>query len=349
MPITAGAVSMADLQARIQSLLSVVASLQQQLAWQNTVTTPSTTYPVTIPNGTRPWWCGTYADLSFGSYSNRVVALHKAMGVGVLGVSPTGYYGSLTSSAWSRWCGQTSPAPLPDPAYDPAADYSCKAWYDGCNSCSRSYSGAPSICTARACVWKAPAYCTERFGSTSNRPPTVSSLSGPSVMTVNQVGTWRVNASDPENGQLTYSISWGDEYGYRYDANTAPSAVRAFQQSTTFTHSYASAGTYTVSITVRDVQGLEARTTTTVRVDNNNTICTLEYAPVCGQPQFYCPAGAYCPQVMPAQKTYSNICQLNAENATLVSYGACNQSGLHVCQADAYCMCDSAGRMVLCQ
>ncbi len=268
-PIVTSASSMVDLQARIQSLLSVVASLQQQLATNyGTYTIPSTT--------TRPWWCSTYSDLSYGQYNNRVMALHNAMGYSVLGAYPTGYYGNLTYSAWSRWCGQIVVPPIIYP--------------------------------------------------TTNLPPTISSFSGPTMLDINQVGTWTVYANDPENGQLTYTVTWGDEYKYGYSLGAISPNTQTFTQSTSFTHQYSQAGTYTVSIVVRDNTGQEARTTITVRVSGSGTVCTLEYNPVCGQPPYYCPPGAYCTQVMPTQRTYGNICQLNADSATLVHYGVCTSS-----------------------
>ncbi len=35
---------------------------------------------------------------------------------------------------------------------DPSKDPNCKAWFDGCNSCARSYTGGPARCTMRYCT-----------------------------------------------------------------------------------------------------------------------------------------------------------------------------------------------------
>lgn len=52
--------------------------------------------------------------------------------------------------------------------------------------------------------------------------------------------------------------------------------------------------------------------------------CTLEYAPMCGQPPMAeCPAGMACPQVMPAPKTYGNMCGLKADKAEFLYTGEC--------------------------
>ena len=113
----------------------------------------------------------------------------------------------------------------------------------------------------------------------SNLPPVISGVSGPTTLNVGQVGTWSVQASDPENGVLSYSVIWGDEAmttsgsapNYNYLAET-------IQQTSTFTHSYAQAGTYYPTFTVRDNSGQSARTSLSVvvgtNVDNRITILT---------------------------------------------------------------------------
>jgi hypothetical protein len=97
----------------------------------------------------------------------------------------------------------------------------------------------------------------------TNFPPVINGITSPTVLKVNEAGTWTVSASDPENGSLSYSIDWGD-------TATAPRITAAsipFVQTSTFTHSYATAGTYTVKVTVTDAAGLKAQTSSTVRVD----------------------------------------------------------------------------------
>jgi peptidoglycan hydrolase-like protein with peptidoglycan-binding domain len=99
---------------------------------------------------------------------------------------------------------------------------------------------------------------------TTNLPPVINGITSPTVLKVNEAGTWTVSASDPENGSLSYSIDWGD-------TATAPRMITAasipFVQTSTFTHSYVTTGTYTVKVTVTDAAGLKAQTSSTVRVD----------------------------------------------------------------------------------
>lgn len=159
-----------------------------------------------------------------------------------------------------------------------------------------------------------------------NRPPSISSFSGPTTLSVSETGTWTIQASDPESGPLTYSILWGDESTFATGAVSAP--AREFVQTTTFTHSYARAGTYTVFVTVRDNAGHEARASATVRIGGGPVACTLEYNPVCGRPpgcMNTCPPGMYCTMMCRLYDpvTYGNRCQLNAAGAEYLYDGAC--------------------------
>ena len=218
-----------------------------------------------------------------------------------------------------------------DTSTDPANDPRCKAWYDGCNTCSRQTPGGPAMCTLRACygggdvmnssgattpggtavttgtvqsssvmpMRKIP-YCTAWFENASgNKPPVISEFSGPTTLSIDQTGTWTIRASDPENGELRYNLTWGDEELNRATSNQSAVDGMPYFTDTTFTHTYSTAGTYTVTIVVRDSAGLEARTTSTVRV---GTQCP-SLAP-------YMP----CPQGTTHEWTYdSNGCKISVK------------------------------------
>jgi hypothetical protein len=86
-----------------------------------------------------------------------------------------------------------------------------------------------------------------------------------------------VRASDPENGNLSYSVVWGDEPQVAY-SGSALSAATAFTQSASFTHSYSQTGTYVTVFTVKDNSGQTAQTSATVRVGNITAPPTLTSA-----------------------------------------------------------------------
>ncbi|PCI30044.1 hypothetical protein COB52_01885 [Candidatus Kaiserbacteria bacterium] len=162
------------------------------------------------------------------------------------------------------------------------APATCKAWYDGCNTCTRSYVGGPLACTKRACVWQGKTKCEEYFSNT-NSSPVISGFSGPTTLRTNQTGTWTIKASDSLGGNLTYKIDWGENtYSSAYDSVLG--FIRSnFIQSTTFTHSYTNAGTYTVKITVRNGSGREAQTSTTVKVGTSVVTGVLSATPASGR------------------------------------------------------------------
>lgn len=213
-----------------------------------------------------------------------------------------------------------------DSVTDPSTDPRCKSWFDGCNSCSRSEPNGPAMCTLRACIAESMTkpYCTGYFGDTS-KAPTISGFSGPTLLSVNETGTWTVKASDPEGQQLSYYVSWGDETQYASGISTS---LPVFTQTSTFTHSYSTPGTYVVSVVARDPEGTEAKVSITVRV-SGDVACTAIYDPVCGRPSGCantCTSGMYCTMEcrLFEPKTYSNRCALDAAGAEYLYKGACS-------------------------
>lgn len=178
---------------------------------------------------------------------------------------------------------------------NPADDAQCKSWFDGCNTCSRSAPGDAAACTLMYCAVPGKAYCTARFNETKNKPPVISGFSGPTTLKEDATGTWTVSAKDPEGGTLNYQVWWGDENVYASNYTTA-TAAREFSQSTTFTHAYANAGTYTVQITVRDSSGAEAKTTSTVKVSENSNTSGV----ACTADAMQCPNGQWVGRTGPS-------------------------------------------------
>lgn len=102
-----------------------------------------------------------------------------------------------------------------------------------------------------------------------NLPPVINGLDAPTTLSIGQTGTWTIKAYDPENGPLSYSVTWGDEYKNAAGQNTLTTPlVQQFTQSATFTHSYSDVGVYSVNVRVKDNAGLTSQTSASVNVIN---------------------------------------------------------------------------------
>ncbi len=136
-----------------------------------------------------------------------------------------------------------------------------------------------------------------------NNNPIISGVSGPQSLSLNQTGTWTVNATNPNGGNLTYSVDWGDIVY----ATTASYQIPQYQQSqsATFTHSYSIAGKYNPTFTVTSdnsircfttpcpTNGGSARTSISVVVGNSYSV---DYG--CNQGQIYSSTtGQRCPVI----------------------------------------------------
>jgi len=151
-----------------------------------------------------------------------------------------------------------------------------------------------------------------------NKFPVISSVSGPNTLAVGASGTWSVIAYDKEGQTLTYSVLWGDE---NYPTTDYVPSMGMNAQTTTFTHSYATAGKYKVSFTVKDSDGNVAYSSITVQVGSvigNSPITvtspnggetwtkgvtqTIKWQDISPVPLYECPVGANC--VPPAPTSY---------------------------------------------
>lgn len=174
----------------------------------------------------------------------------------------------------------------------------------------------------------ASAQVTVTGATSGNRAPSISAFSGPTTLSVNASGTWTIRASDPENQTLSYSVTWGDEGTTNAGMSSAAPMRDSFVQTTTFTHSYARAGVYTVAVVVTDASGASAKSSTTVHVGSESTACTMQYDPVCGRPvgcTNTCPPGMACPAIcqLHQPQTYGNRCMMNASGAEFLYQGEC--------------------------
>ncbi len=138
--------------------------------------------------------------------------------------------------------------PYPSTPITPAGQYTIQICQTG-----------TSVCTSSQSTF------TIYSNGQTNSQPVISGIDAPVTLSVGQSGTWTVHATDPMNGTLSYSVLWGDEQNYAYTTSGAMASPQVMQ-TTTFTHSYANAGVYTVTFTVRNSSGLQAQTTSTVTI-----------------------------------------------------------------------------------
>lgn len=105
--------------------------------------------------------------------------------------------------------------------------------------------------------------------NTAIKSPVIDRLDAPVELSVDQLGTWVVHASDPQNTSLSYMVTWGDEpvsLPTLLRTSAANPTPQPFVQTSTFTHSYEKAGMYKIVFTVRNASGLITQTSTTVNV-----------------------------------------------------------------------------------
>src|SRR3989344_3800242 len=351
-PPSASALTVEEIQAQIKTLVARIAELTKQRdassgANASLSANANANASIAPMMGQRHRICAILnRNLSQGARGDDVQGLQEFLSAeGYLSANATGYFGPMTANAVARW--QASQGVSAVGAVGPMSRERIRVWCGNPRPqvCTMEYApvcGAkPIVCITTPCNPIQQTYgnrcMMQADGATflydgacrndpANRPPVISGLSGPTSLTLNEQGTWRIDASDPENGNLSYSVTWGDEWAMM-GAPRASSADYSVVQSTTFTHSYAYAGTYTVSVVVRDTAGNEARATATVSVSNNLVACTMQYDPVCGQPpepacRRSIPA---CMMASPGPQTYGNRCMMNAAGATFLYSGECSR------------------------
>ncbi|MES2314689.1 MAG: peptidoglycan-binding protein [Patescibacteria group bacterium] len=107
--------------------------------------------------------------------------------------------------------------------------------------------------------------------------PVINGVDAPTTLSVGQMGTWTIRATDPLNGTLSYSVNWGDAPNCNYSyACVAQNAPLSYIQNSTFTHSYVNTGTYTVTFIVRNSSGQQVQTTSTVVVTGSTSAGPLK-------------------------------------------------------------------------
>ncbi|MDZ4227570.1 MAG: IPT/TIG domain-containing protein [Patescibacteria group bacterium] len=120
---------------------------------------------------------------------------------------------------------------------------------------------------------------------TSVIAPTITSVNGPTTLQAGVQGTWTIKVNNPTGTYLTTSVTWGDEGEYGYAAAQPQTAYVQNQTTLTFTHTYYSAGTRTVSFTVSNASGQSNSSTATVSVSGQglqDPVTVTSLAPTAG-------------------------------------------------------------------
>jgi len=108
---------------------------------------------------------------------------------------------------------------------------------------------------------------TKTEAITSNPNPVINGISGPQNLEIGKTGTWKIKAYDPQGGNLSYSVDWGDVYTTASDSRGQYLPIEMnLPQDSTFTHSYWEKGTFTPTFTVRNDNGGIATTSLSVNV-----------------------------------------------------------------------------------
>ncbi len=111
-----------------------------------------------------------------------------------------------------------------------------------------------------------PFTLTSLAGSGSGAiPPTVQSVSGPTLLAANTLGTWTVTVNNQSNLSAWISVRWGDE-GAAGTASYSQPIVSGGRQILTLSHAYQTTGTHYVTFTVTNSAGGENSSGATVAV-----------------------------------------------------------------------------------
>lgn len=98
----------------------------------------------------------------------------------------------------------------------------------------------------------------------------VSNVSGPTNLTTGSSGVWSLSLYNPNSNYVNVSVRWGDESnGYYVNQSSAQSSYTQGQQNLTFSHTYQTAGYYSVVFTATDNQGAQTSVSVSVNVSGN--------------------------------------------------------------------------------
>jgi len=270
LPVFSYALTIAELQVQLDALLLQLAGLQAQQ--RQAVSTPSS---ATCPALNRA--------LARGATGGDVTELQQFLVLkGYLHVEPTGFFGPLTEQAVRAFqtkegivasgLAQTTGWGAVGPKTHAVIAARCATAVISQSTTSTT----PAVCAPisssvpnQTCVgiwqkifdskgchtgWQCTIAMTP---SATNKAPTIHHVDGPVSAYVNEMATWTVFATDPENGSLSYSAVWGDEGADSLLSFLAGYGAPSYSTLPRISHSFQTAGIYSPEIKVRDAAGNE--------------------------------------------------------------------------------------------
>ena len=108
------------------------------------------------------------------------------------------------------------------------------------------------------------------YKKVQNNNLSISGISGPTTLNVNQSGSWTINVNNSQNSNLSYYVVWGDENNYAAPATTNKNGEEPniYVQTATFTHTYLYAGAFNPKFYVRDNLGNSTNVSISINVGN---------------------------------------------------------------------------------
>ncbi|MDD3662670.1 MAG: PKD domain-containing protein [Candidatus Pacebacteria bacterium] len=93
--------------------------------------------------------------------------------------------------------------------------------------------------------------------------PVIKSITGDKDILVGETTTITIKSYDPKNENLTYGVDWGDT---SILSNVLQKTSPVFVQTSTMSHAYTEAGTYTATFTIRNESGKETSSSIKIEV-----------------------------------------------------------------------------------
>src|SRR3989344_5726511 len=296
-PLVSSAQTVDELQAKINALLQQIKAVQEKISGTSSVV-PAASAASSASSASA---CPVLKRmLGVGSRGGDVTQLQIFLKTqGYFSEEATGYFGVLTEAAVKRLQAASSVVSSGDAqstGYG-AVGHKTRARIAAlCSAASAAATSAQPQCPmitsptapAAACggTWEKLMSLGCHIGwrcilafSGANKPPIVSSIDGPTTLAPSTFGSWKIQAIDPEQGALSYSITWGDE-GIEDILRSIAGVGTTYSSASSLTHSYAKAGSYTMSVNVRDGAGNVASALLIIKVASDSVSTGSYFDPV---------------------------------------------------------------------